>query len=84
MKEVNLQELESGFQAKIDNEIRIEPKDWMPERYRKTLIRQISQYPRTECLKPDELTMSTHYARTWSKRPMASRNISSGFRLALD
>lgn len=48
MKEVNLQELESAFQAKIDNEIRIEPKDWMPERYRKTLIRQISQHAHSE------------------------------------
>jgi ring-1,2-phenylacetyl-CoA epoxidase subunit PaaA len=36
------------FQDKIDQEIRIEPKDWMPEDYRKTLIRQISQHAHSE------------------------------------
>jgi len=41
-------ELQVAFQAKIDNEIRIEPKDWMPEEYRKTLIRQISQHAHSE------------------------------------
>ena len=30
-----------AFQAKIDAEIKIEPKDWMPEDYRKHLQRQI-------------------------------------------
>ncbi len=39
---------EQKFQAKIDEEIRIEPKDWMPEAYRKTLIRQISQHAHSE------------------------------------
>ena len=32
------------FQQKIDANIKIEPKDWMPEKYRQTLIRQISQH----------------------------------------
>ncbi len=41
-------ELEARFQAKIDAEIRIEPNDWMPEGYRKTLIRQISQHAHSE------------------------------------
>lgn len=36
------------FQDKIDREIRIEPKDWMPEDYRKMLIRQISQHAHSE------------------------------------
>ena len=36
------------FQQKIDNELRIEPKDWMPESYRKTLVRQISQHAHSE------------------------------------
>lgn len=36
------------FQGKIDEEIRIEPKDWMPETYRQTLIRQISQHAHSE------------------------------------
>jgi hypothetical protein len=37
---------EEQFQARIDADVRIEPKDWMPEAYRKTLIRQISQHAR--------------------------------------
>lgn len=40
--------LEQQFQEKIDKELRIEPKDWMPEKYRKTLIRQISQHAHSE------------------------------------
>lgn len=40
--------LEQDFQSKIDREIRIEPRDWMPEAYRKTLIRQISQHAHSE------------------------------------
>ena len=42
------QDFEQQFQVKIDNEERIEPKDWMPEEYRKTLIRQISQHAHSE------------------------------------
>lgn len=45
MKETNL---EDQFQAKIDAEIKIEPKDWMPDAYRKTLIRQIAQHAHSE------------------------------------
>ena len=44
MKEISLVELESRFQEKVDAETRIEPNDWMPEEYRRTLIRQISQH----------------------------------------
>ncbi len=40
--------LEERFQQKIDDEIKIEPKDWMPDSYRKTLIRQISQHAHSE------------------------------------
>lgn len=40
--------LEERFQAKVDAEQRIEPRDWMPEKYRKTLIRQISQHAHSE------------------------------------
>lgn len=36
------------FQARIDVEERIEPNDWMPAAYRKTLIRQISQHAHSE------------------------------------
>ena len=36
------------FQATIDAEEKIEPRDWMPDDYRKTLIRQISQHAHSE------------------------------------
>lgn len=36
------------FQARIDADIKIEPKDWMPAGYRKTLIRQIGQHAHSE------------------------------------
>ncbi len=39
---------EQLFQEKIANDVRIEPKDWMPDDYRKTLIRQISQHAHSE------------------------------------
>ncbi len=48
MKEISLVELENRFQEKVDAEIRIEPNDWMPEEYRRTLIRQISQHAHSE------------------------------------
>ncbi len=41
-------ELAAQFQARIDADERIEPKDWMPEAYRQTLIRQISQHAHSE------------------------------------
>ena len=41
-------EQEKIFKDKIENEIKIEPRDWMPEAYRKTLIRQISQHAHSE------------------------------------
>ena len=44
----NIAQLEKEFQARIDRGEKIEPKDWMPERYRKTLIRQISQHAHSE------------------------------------
>jgi len=43
-------ELEAAFQARIDNEQKIEPKDWMPEAYRKNLIRQMSQHAHSEVI----------------------------------
>jgi ring-1,2-phenylacetyl-CoA epoxidase subunit PaaA len=36
------------FQARVDAEEKIEPKDWMPEAYRHTLVRQISQHAHSE------------------------------------
>ncbi|MCZ2458195.1 MAG: 1,2-phenylacetyl-CoA epoxidase subunit A [Chitinophagales bacterium] len=43
-----VQDLEKIFQQKIEQEIKIEPKDWMPEAYRKANIRQISQHAHSE------------------------------------
>jgi ring-1,2-phenylacetyl-CoA epoxidase subunit PaaA len=36
------------FDRKIEDEIRIEPKDWMPDDYRRMLIRQMSQHAHSE------------------------------------
>ena len=41
-------EMLAAFQARIDAGDKIEPKDWMPEGYRKTLIRQIGQHAHSE------------------------------------
>ncbi len=38
------------FQAKVDAEDKIEPNDWMPDGYRKTLLRQISQHAHSEII----------------------------------
>jgi len=38
------------FQAKIDAEIKIEPKDWMPDEYRQHLVRQMSQHAHSEVI----------------------------------
>ncbi|MCW8194759.1 1,2-phenylacetyl-CoA epoxidase subunit A [Proteobacteria bacterium 005FR1] len=43
-------QLEDSFQARVDDEQKIEPKDWMPEVYRKNLIRQISQHAHSEVI----------------------------------
>jgi ring-1,2-phenylacetyl-CoA epoxidase subunit PaaA len=40
--------LEHRFQAYVDADNKVEPKDWMPEKYRKTMIRQISQHAHSE------------------------------------
>lgn len=45
---MNEQAQEKVFLEKIDNETKIEPRDWMPEKYRKTLIRQIGQHAHSE------------------------------------
>jgi ring-1,2-phenylacetyl-CoA epoxidase subunit PaaA len=45
---MSLHDLETRFQQKVDAEIKIEPKGWMPEAYRKTNLRQISQHAHSE------------------------------------
>ena len=48
MKNIDIKVLEEKFQKKIDQDIKIEPNDWMPDDYRNTLIRQISQHAHSE------------------------------------
>ena len=43
-------EREAAFQRRIDADEKIEPKDWMPEAYRNTLIRQIAQHAHSEII----------------------------------
>ena len=40
----------AAFQARIDAEEKIEAKDWMPDAYRRTLVRQISQHAHSEII----------------------------------
>ena len=40
--------LEQNFQSFVDSENKVEAKDWMPDAYRKTLIRQIAQHAHSE------------------------------------
>ncbi|HRO74828.1 MAG TPA: 1,2-phenylacetyl-CoA epoxidase subunit A [Crocinitomicaceae bacterium] len=44
----SLEQKINDFQQKVDAEIKVEPTDWMPDDYRKTLIRQISQHAHSE------------------------------------
>jgi ring-1,2-phenylacetyl-CoA epoxidase subunit PaaA len=39
-----------AFQVRVDAEEKIEAKDWMPEAYRRTLVRQISQHAHSEII----------------------------------
>jgi ring-1,2-phenylacetyl-CoA epoxidase subunit PaaA len=43
-------ELLASFEAKIEKDIKIEPRDWMPEAYRNHLIRQMSQHAHSEVI----------------------------------
>src|SRR6202048_5096222 len=42
------EEAAARVQARIDADQRIEPNDWMPAAYRRTLVRQISQHAHSE------------------------------------
>ena len=48
MSKEQLKNLETQFEARIARDEKIEPKDWMPEKYRKTHIRQMSQHAHSE------------------------------------
>lgn len=43
-------QLEAGFQATIDRKDRIEPRDWMPDAYRRTVVRQVAQHAHSEII----------------------------------
>lgn len=48
MSKEEIMNLEQRFDRYVAEENKVEPKDWMPEKYRKTLIRQISQHAHSE------------------------------------
>jgi len=50
MSKTDMAGSERDFQARIDAEEKIEPKDWMPEKYRQNLVRQISQHAHSEVI----------------------------------
>ena len=43
-------DLQQGFDRLLAEDARIEPRDWMPEGYRKTLVRQIAQHAHSEII----------------------------------
>ncbi|WP_250434638.1 1,2-phenylacetyl-CoA epoxidase subunit PaaA [Hanstruepera flava] len=50
MSEEQIKSLENQFEARIARDEKIEPKDWMPEKYRQTHIRQMSQHAHSEII----------------------------------
>ncbi len=50
MSEATRDDRELEFDRKVAREDKIEPKDWMPDGYRKNLIRQISQHAHSEII----------------------------------
>ncbi|MEV4733857.1 1,2-phenylacetyl-CoA epoxidase subunit PaaA [Saccharopolyspora sp. NPDC049426] len=44
------QELEEHFERTIDKDQRLEPRDWLPDDYRKTMVRQIAQHAHSEII----------------------------------
>lgn len=50
MSEIEIQNMQERFDQRIANDEKIEPKDWMPEKYRRTHIRQISQHAHSEII----------------------------------
>nr|WP_315592909.1 1,2-phenylacetyl-CoA epoxidase subunit PaaA [uncultured Cupriavidus sp.] len=46
--DASLAERQAAFDARMAEDAKIEPMDWMPDAYRKTLVRQISQHAHSE------------------------------------
>jgi ring-1,2-phenylacetyl-CoA epoxidase subunit PaaA len=47
---VDMHGRETAFDARMTADIKVEPKDWMPDAYRRTLVRQISQHAHSEVI----------------------------------
>src|SRR5947208_13086556 len=47
---VEIAELQERFDARVAAEEKVEPNDWMPDAYRRTLVRQISQHAHSEII----------------------------------
>jgi ring-1,2-phenylacetyl-CoA epoxidase subunit PaaA len=47
---IGREELERHFERTVERDQRIEPRDWMPEGYRKTMVRQIAQHAHSEII----------------------------------
>lgn len=45
-----MDKFEQAFNDIIEKDLKVEPRDWMPEKYRKTLIRQVSQHAHSEII----------------------------------
>ena len=48
--ELSETQLSEHFEATITRQDRIEPRDWMPDAYRKTMVRQIAQHAHSEII----------------------------------
>ena len=47
-QDADMERLVRKFEERVGREEKVEPKDWMPDAYRKTLVRQISQHAHSE------------------------------------
>jgi len=45
-----MDKFEAAFNDIIAKELKVEPRDWMPEKYREHLIRQVSQHAHSEII----------------------------------
>src|SRR5690348_3641907 len=50
MTDTATDQLQAGFDATIGHGDRIEPRDWMPDGYRRTLVRQVAQHAHSEII----------------------------------
>jgi ring-1,2-phenylacetyl-CoA epoxidase subunit PaaA len=48
--EIDQADLQGYFEAVVGADLKVEPRDWMPESYRKTLVRQIAQHAHSEII----------------------------------